>query len=132
MFSLLIHMHAATDLRSLMRADREGAGRILALLEQIQADQRLLDRLTDHGFENKAFNVSRYQAFYRKGYNLWRLKIWDLGNRLLPYRVIYAFHPVSTVNRTPRYLVLGVIHREFDYEPDHPFTIRILDDYNAL
>lgn len=132
MYSLSIHPHAANDLRDLMNKDRAGAGRILALLEQIKSDQRLLDKLTDHDFKADYFHVSRYQAFYRKGINLWRLKIWDLGDKVLPYRVIYAFEPVSAVNRTPKYHVLGVVPRGFNYDTEHPLTQRIVADYDAL
>jgi hypothetical protein len=130
-FTLSVAPEALQDLEGIWSISKIAAARIQALLEQIKVDQRLLDVLTVHDFgayESAPFSVSKVQSQWNTGRDLWRLKLWDLEAQKLPYRVIYAYEI-----RRQRYHVLGVIHRKgFNYEPDHPFTRRILRSYNRI
>jgi mRNA-degrading endonuclease RelE of RelBE toxin-antitoxin system len=130
LFSLFVHDDAKTDLRNLREREPQAARRLLALLQQLQGDPDLLDRLTQHDYGAKRsadFHVSKWHAQWRRGRDLWRLKVWDLENKGLRYRVVYAFDP-----RTRRYYVLAIAPREFDYDENHPLSRRILNAYNAL
>lgn len=130
MFRLSVHEDADADLEAVARRTPRTAGRILALLEELEADQDLLDRLSQHDFGKHRpadFHVSRWVEQWNKGRNLWRLKVWDLEEHGIRYRIIYAFVP----NRH-HYHVLGIVPRSFDYEEGHPLTRRILAAHDGL
>lgn len=128
--SLTIHPDAADDLRQLMAKDRFAGGKVLALLQQAKRDPSIIDSLLDHDFgaEHTApYHVSKWQEFWRIGYDLWRLKIWTEPKGSLRYRIVYAYEP-----RTLQYHVLAIVHRDFNYERDHEITQRILKAYKDL
>ena len=133
MYKLLIHTSAAGDLRVLSSGDRREkvvAARVLALVEQLNTDPPALLNLLDHGYgklQTEAFDVSKFLEFWKKGKDLWRLKIWDLEYQGLRYRVIYAYVPTSH-----RFHILAVVHRDFDYDPSHAISQRILQDFDEL
>jgi hypothetical protein len=126
---LYIHSDAKADLAAIAEHDLPTAARIYAVLEQVQANPALMDSLTQHdyGFAGTAdFNVSLWKSQqYKNNRNLWRLKIWDLEEKQIRYRVVYAFQP-----ETQKLFVLGVSRRrDFDYEYDE-FTQRVTDCYD--
>lgn len=128
--TLSIHADAAEDLRQLMGSDKFAAAKVLALLQQAKHDPRIIATLLDHEFgedHSATYHVSRWQNFWRAGYNLWRLKIWLEPKGSLRYRIIYAYQPV-----TLQYHVLAVVHRDFNYDKDHEITKRILRAYTSL
>lgn len=130
MLCLFIHDDAKNDLEMLWHNDPVAAARIVALLEELEGDPNLLDRLTQQDFggnRSADFHVSKWLEHWRNGKDLWRLKIWDLESQGLRYRIVYAFIP-----RKRDYYVLGFVPREFNYAPDHPFTRRILKAYEGL
>lgn len=131
MFRLTPHRDVLEDLRAIKRADPTAFFRITALFEQIKADPKLLDALTDHDFGaqgTQLFNVKKWVEHWRRGTNLWRMRVWDLDSAGMPYRIIYGYE----VGRS-RHHILGVIHhRGFNYEPDHPFTKRVLAAYDEV
>lgn len=130
MFKLLIHEHAQADLEDLWSDDATAAARIAVLLQEIQGNQDLLDRLTQHDFgahRSADFHVSMWQAQQRKNRNLWRVKVWGLENIRLRYRIVYAF-----IARKHVYHVLAIAPREFDYDERDPITQRIIRDYEEL
>lgn len=136
MLKLSTHSDAQRDINELWTTAPTAAARILVLIEQLKADPRLLDALTIHNFgadKTEVFSVSKVVSQWSgtsgsDGKDLWRLKLWDLERQKLPYRVIYAYEI-----RRLRYHVLGVIYRkDYDYEPEHPFTKRILRAYDDV
>ena len=136
MLKLSTHPDAQGDIEGLWATAPKAAARILALIEQLKADPRLLDVLTIHNFgadRTEAIAVSKVVSQWsgtgrRDGRDLWRLKLWDLERQQLPYRVIYAYEI-----RRLRYHVLGVINRkDYNYEPEHPFTKRVLRAYDDV
>ncbi|MFB1488915.1 MULTISPECIES: hypothetical protein [unclassified Thiocapsa] len=90
----------------------------------------LLDRLTQHDYgahRSADFHVSKWFEQWNKGRDLWRLKVWDLEDKGLRYRVVYAFAP-----KQHHYHVLAIAPRKFDYDSSHPFSQRILRAYQEL
>jgi len=129
-FRLFIHKDAEADLDALWHDKPEAAARIAVLLEECEGNQALLDRLTQHDFGPRGsadIQVSKWQEQWRKGNDLWRVKLWDLENKGLHYRIIYAFIPQKR-----HYHVLAVAPRSFNYDSGHPITQRILRTYQEL
>ena len=123
-------MDAEQDLQALKMSRPKLWGRLMALLEEVAADARLIDMLTVHGFgldEREPIDVSRWQEYWRAGKDIWRLKFWELEHQGLPYRVIYALK-----RGTGEHHVLAVASRDFNYDPNHPTTRRILQAYEGL
>lgn len=118
------------DLAEIRRSNLDAAMTIVALIHELQGDQDLLDRLTQHGYGNHKsadFDVSKWSQEQKRGRNLWRLKSWDLEQKGLRYRIIYAFEP-----KLKRHKVLAVAPRDFDYDEKHPLTQRIRRDYDEV
>lgn len=129
-YSLVIHTSAKRDLADIGRDDPDTENEIYALLQQIKGSQRLLESLTikDYGLApGSDFHVDQWQEQQRKGRNIWRLKFWDLESLGIQYRVIYAFD-----NRISRYFILAVLHRDFNYDENHPRCKQLLAVYDAL
>lgn len=131
MFSLSLHIDAEKDLDEIWDSDPDSAAFLEALLEQIKADQNLLDALTvrDFGkYGGETFSISQWFDQWHRGYDLWRMKAWELEEQHIQYRIIYAFETGKQ-----RYHVLAIVHRsKFNYERDHPLTKRILVAYDRL
>lgn len=129
-YQLILAQEAADELEALWESDPAAAALLDAIFEELEADQFLLDALTDHGFVHRfdpLFDVQRWQRLWNKGINLWRLKPMGPDNRALPYRVIYAYVPGQR-----RYVVLGIVPRSFNYDPEDERSQRILDAYHDL
>lgn len=127
---LIIDKDAEQDLRALEKSQPALFGRLAALLAEIAVNARLIDMLTVHGFgsdEREPFDVSRWQEYWHEGKDIWRLKFWELEHQGLPYRVIYALK-----RGTGDHHVLAVVSRDFNYDPHHPTTRRILQAYEDL
>lgn len=99
---------------------------ILVFLEQLKEDQNMLDLLTVHKFVDDKINVEHFASLWGKR-NIWRLKLIDLNDLGLPYRIIYAFEPLIK-----RYHILGIVHRNFKYDEHDPRTKEIIAAYDAL
>jgi hypothetical protein len=127
---LFVHDDAEDDLNALWDEAPETAARITVLLEELEGNQDLLDRLTQHDFGaygSRDFHVSKWIEQWRKGKDLWRLKVWELEKTGVRYRIVYAFVPGKG-----HYHVLGIVPREFNYEADHELSRRILTAYENL
>lgn len=130
MIALFVHNDAKADLLALRAKEPQAAGRILAILEQLEGDPDLLDRLTQHdygAYGSADFHVSKWLEQWRKGRDLWRLKVWDLEEKGLRHRIVYAFEPGKQ-----HYHVLAIAPREFNYDEKHPIAQRILRAYEEL
>ena len=130
MYYLFIHDDAKADLLAIREMDKPTAARFLVLLQELRNSQDLMDRLTQHdygAYGTEDFHVTKWFEQWNKGNDLWRLKYWELEHGEQRYRVVYAFIP-----SLHHYHVLGVVPREFNYEPNHDLTKRILDAYKDL
>jgi hypothetical protein len=135
MFKLVIEQDAVQDIKQLVAKgghDKVCALRIVAILQDIKASQHLLQDLTTDRFATDDYDVGKYLAFWDDGIDLWKIKIYDFNTLndkwwTLPYRVLYAYDMSSLTFR-----VLGIVHRNFNYDPNHELTQRILRAYNNL
>jgi hypothetical protein len=129
--SLFLHDDAKADLYALRAESPEAAGRIVALLQELESNPDLQERLTEHDFGARGrdqFHVSKWQAQWRAGKDLWRLKLWDLEQNGLPYRIVYAFVPI----RRHHHILAVVPRSSFNYDDRDPVTQRILRAYEGL
>lgn len=125
-----IHPGALLDLEIVWDLDSDSAAYVEALLEQLESDPDLQDRLTqeDYGIPGvHQFNVDAVDHHQREGRNIWRLKCWNLEAETIPYRVIYAYD-----HENDAYHVLGVLPRQFAYDPSHERVRDIVGAYEAL
>lgn len=127
--SVDVNNHAADDLRSLKKSAPEAAATILIVLEQIQADPKAIDKLTDYGdnkFGDHLLNVKVWETARGAG-NLWRFRILD--SPATEYRVVYGYQW-----QTQQLCVLAVVHKlEFDYDNlNTEISRRILNDWRSL
>lgn len=130
MYKLFVHEDAEADLEQLWTDCPTAAADIQVFLEEAPGDQDLLDRLTQHGFgerDRDDINVSKWLEQWKKGNDLWRVKIWSLERQGLRYRIIYAFVP-----KKRHYYVLAVTPRDFNYDGNHEITQRILRALDGL
>lgn len=130
MYKLFVHADAMADLRALHASDPVSEARIVALLQEIEGNQDLLDRLTQHdyGRERTApFNVSKWLEKWNKSTDLWRIKLWDLEDKGVYYRIIYAY-----MRGKQLYHVLAIAPRNFDYDTTHELSQRIQRAYDGL
>lgn len=142
MYELIVHDDAADDLVGILAQDPPAGAQLVALLEQLECDQDLLDRLTQHGFGGRPaqpqprtarFNVSKWVQAQIQDMNMWRLRGFD--DECSSYRCIYAFQPPID-----RYVILGIGRKtdtattieEFDYELDSDLSLRIQAAYRQL
>jgi hypothetical protein len=129
-YTLTVHRHAEEDLTALRLGEPAVAATIIAVLQEIQHDQSLLDSLLDHDFGadgTETFHVNKWLEFWRKNFDIWRLKIWELERLRKRYRIIYAYEIP-----TRSFHVLGIVSRDFDYDPTDPRSQRILRAYKDL
>ncbi len=122
-FRLFVHQDAIADLIQLKKDSPPVAARIKAFLEELDGNQDLLDRLTQQGFANVRFDVKKFEVLWHKGHDIWRLRLWAVQ----AHRIIYAYMPKSN-----HYLVLAIAPRDFNYDPAHEITKRLLDVYRQL
>lgn len=127
-----IHEDAQRDLDDLRPAHPGLVRRILAILQEIKADPRLLSALLDHGFgdaKDETVGVKKWLEQWNAGRDIWRLKIWELESVKVKYRIIYAYVPGDQA-----FVVLAVQRRDaIDYDdPNHALTQRIHRAYRNL
>ena len=128
---LVVHEDAASDLDVIGKENPLAGAIILALLEELRCNPDALDTLTDHKFgerRDRDYSVSKWLEQWRKGNDLWRLKIWELEDKGFLYRIIYAYLPAPR----SKYVVLGIPPRDFDYDANHPIAQRIFNAYRSL
>ncbi|MCH8071674.1 MAG: hypothetical protein IIA09_06985 [Proteobacteria bacterium] len=131
MLQLEVHDEAEEDLERLLEDEPQAAGAILAFLQELRGDPDLLDCLTITDFGK--YGEERFSATSwwneQPQRNLWRVKIWDLENQGLQYRIIYAY-----AGQPRKYHVLAVVDRDnIDYDDEqHPTTQRVRRLYDDL
>ena len=122
---------AEADLEAIFDEDPDTAGVSLAFLQELQGDPDLLDCLTitDFGkYGEEDFSATSWWNEQPER-NLWRVKVWDLENRGLKYRMVYAY-----AGRPKQYHVFAIVHRsDIDYDDEqHPITQRVRRLYDDL
>lgn len=129
-FSLSIHEDAEADLEDLYQVDEDGAALIDAFLQEAAGSQDMLDRFTIRHYRSYGntfdFDVKRWQSLWHQ-YGLWRIRLFAVPGVAASHRIVYAFHGTQR-----RYYILGIVPRDFDYDPQHPYTQRIVSAYREL
>lgn len=125
-----VHPHAEADLEAFWVKQPEAAAGVVSVLEQIEADPGLLDKLTQRGDNQLGrlrVNVKRWQRVRPRPGDLWRLRILDTP--ATSYRVVYGYHMAMR-----RICVLAVVHKQdFDYDDlTSAIAQRILDDWASF
>ena len=123
-----IHKSALTDLRNIRVNDPRAVAVVLVTVEQLQADPRVIDKLTTYGdstFDTQRLNIKRWEST-RPADNLWRLRILDTP--ATNYRVVYGYHW-----QTQQLCILAVVHKEqFDYDEQSDIGRRIMADWKSI
>lgn len=127
-----VHAHAEEDLAELADSDPDAVADILAVLEQLEADPQVIDKLTTHGnndLPDDRINVKQWieasKKVNRNG-SLWRFRALDCP--ATNYRVVYGYHwPNKQI------CVLAVVHKtEIDYDCiESGIGKRVLSDWAA-
>lgn len=129
-YSLSVHELAEEDLDALYELDEDGAAAIDVFLEEASSSQEMLDRFTVQDFRSYStdldYDIKRWQQLWNR-FALWRARLFNVTGAAASHRIIYAFHPVER-----RYYVLGIVPRDFNYDPDHPLSKRIIRTYGEL
>lgn len=125
-----VHSDAVADLRALRQADARAAATVAALLQQLQADPRAIDKLTQYGESTVGsvrLGVKRWQAARNRRGDLWRFRALDTP--ATSYRVVYGYHW-----QTRQLCILGVVHKDaFNYDDlNSPLAKRILAAWCSL
>lgn len=132
MYKILLHDDAKADLLDIYSVDVTAGARIAAVLQEIEGDQELLDSLTQHNYgrdHTALFNVSKWFELWKNQKDIWRMKIWDLEDKGLRYRIIYAY-----IRGKREYRVLAITPRnEINYDDlKDPLSQRIQRAYEEL
>jgi len=130
-----VHVHgdAVADLNALRPRHPGLVRRILVTLEEIQDDPSLLEGLLQHGFgegdDNEPIGIKKWLRHWNTGRDLWRLKIWQLENAGVSYRIIYGYRKSDQT-----FHVLAVRPRkEVNYDdPKDVIGQRIVAAYEGL
>lgn len=125
-----MHLDAERDLDEIAIGNASVAAKILAVLQEAKTSKKVQQALLDHKFgdnRDEDISVQRWQAMWRRGFSLWRLKVWECERYFPRYRVIYAYNPSELT-----FYILGVVDREWDYDENDRRTQRILEIYGTL
>lgn len=125
-----LHEHAVEDIRALRRTDPSAAAAVLVALAEIEADPRIIDKLTTHGNNavgSNTINVKAWQHARSRTQDLWRFRVLDTP--ATSYRVVYGYHWA-----TRQVVVLAVVHKEhLNYDDlTSDLSRRILADWRAV
>jgi hypothetical protein len=122
---------ARGDIDRYRRDHRRAMARIVTRLHEIAANPELLERLLVPGTGGDrwtdVFYVDKWVEQWNTGRQLRYLKVWEIENSGDKFRVVYAHNPVTDIVH-----VLGVAPRDFNYDQEHPFTKRVVSDYDKL
>lgn len=121
-----VHNDATDDLHGIKASDIDGFNRLVAFIQQLRADPNLKDKLLDHGYgedRSTPISVKKWISALRvERVPVWRLRMWDLEQDGLNYRIIYCY---NWQDRS--YNIMAIVHRdELDYDdPNHPIRKRV-------
>ena len=113
------------DIETMRRMDPGALAVVLALLQEAEADPKVIDKFTTHGdvqLGNNRINVKGWVEARRTD-NLFRIRILDTS--ATSYRVVYGYDW-----RRRRIGILGIVHKDnFDYGITSTLANRILNDW---
>ena len=122
-----IHNDATGDLRAIMARAPGDAAKLVALIQQLKADPKLLSGMNEAVFGGnrigpigvKPWRTMRNQTGQKP---VFRLRAWDLEAAGLHYRLLYLYNwPDQSLN-----ILAVVAKRDFDYDaPNDPVRQRV-------
>lgn len=121
-----VHNDATGDLALIKAADLRGFSRLVAFIQQLRADPRLVDKLLDHGYgadRTGGYSVMKWIGVKNvERLPAWRVKSWDMERQGLKYRIIYCYDW-----RDQSFNILAIVPRDqLDYDDlTHPIRLRI-------
>jgi hypothetical protein len=127
MATLWVCEEVDAELDELYERHEEAAAAFDALLIELAENARLLHYLCLPELHFKAqppFEVKRYEAMQRRGFNVLTVKVQTSDGRWPPYRALIGFNAQSD-----SYHVLAIAHREISYERDDPLYALVLERY---
>ena len=128
MLTLIIDPEAGDEIDAIFESDEPAGALIYALLEALEGDQAMLERLFrpgNHFDYEPPFEVKPFGEAQRLGKNIFTMKIRDEEGALLPYRVLLAHHA-----QIDTYYVLSAASRGDVYDPGRSGFRDVLDRYD--
>lgn len=134
--------HVETDL-AVIRADPSYGGDadlLAAFLDELGRSEDALWKLCRWNDEHSSpwFNCKAITCFQTAGINMYRIR--PLSPKLGRYRILYAydaeyedFHILAIVVKKPTDMPQGASPQDYyNYEPDHPVSIRATSEYDSI
>lgn len=128
-YTLHVCEEAESDLDDIYDIDEDAGATIEVFLQEVRGNQDMLDRLSSSNYRSYGdndFDVKRWIEAWRT-MAVWRIRVYNCDGAAKNYRVIFTFHPIEK-----RYYILGVVPRDFDYDPNHQLSKRIASTYSEL
>ena len=111
-----------------------------AFLTQLAESEDALWKLVKRSseFDDPFFNCKAVNCFLYDGYNICRIR--PLGSRLSNYRILYGydnvhddFYILAVTIKRPKLLPINATQNlYYDYEPNHPISVRVKSEYDSL
>lgn len=123
---------------------REGttltADKIDAFLDQMDESEEAIWKLThdydEQRYPDPIFNCRLIQSFREQGYFVYRLRPL---RAISEYRILYAYdggkeeiHLLAIVRKRPEGDEFAGDDSYYEYEPDHPISVRVRAEYDQL
>jgi hypothetical protein len=122
-----VHNDATSDLGKIRAIDPLGFSRLVAFIQQLKVDLKLVDKLLDHNFGrdgSEDISVSKWLNIYKvERLPVWRLKSWDLEDAGLKYRIIYCYNYQDRSHNIMAVVPRGGINYD---DPEHPIRKRVI------
>lgn len=121
---LEIHPNAADDIRAIATSDAPWANKIVKLLQQLKSDEILQDKMLERDSTTDDGEINFAQIVSQRKNNMGRIKFLDIKARSCPYRIIYAFYPISPQNHIQFFRILAVVRRSATTYDQNSETIK--------
>ncbi|MFC0677493.1 hypothetical protein ACFFGH_06470 [Lysobacter korlensis] len=127
------------DLPRIKAKDPVAAAAIAAALSEFEANPKGCDFLLQQMYGEKANRrphhrfgarwLDKWFIHGRPKRAIWRFKVWKLESQGKKYRVVYGYFAAAGQRRI---IVLGVFERSWNYANGHPYTVRVLADFDRM
>lgn len=130
----------AQDLERIGADAPEDADKLDAFLTELSGDEdalwKLLQWNAERTYPDPVFNIRALVELQKEGFNLYRIRPL---RALRDYRILYAYLPTA---HDDAFYVLGIVRKApegapmseeyYNYERNHPVTLRALEEYDRL
>lgn len=130
MAELISISEALDEIDALFDIDEDAAAQFYALLEELENDPKMLERLfrpANHYRYAPPFEIKLFRDMQRMGKNIYIIKVRSVTDgSLLPYRLLLGYH-----SQIDTFYVLTLIEREIDYDLHDPTIVAALERYDG-